>query len=299
MSLHFVVGATGSLGGRVTRGLLQQGKAVRILTRKNPISEEMAKQGRANTAQSLIEAGAQAVAGDLKDRASLDAACRGVDTVITTATATQRGGEDTIESVDLHGMLSLIEAAKAAGAKRFIYTSVPGASPDNPIPLMKIKGTCEAALEKSGMKYTIVQPTVFMEIWIGMVVGMPLMAGQPITLVGQGDHHHNFISEADVAAFELAVLEEPKAADQRFLVGGPASYTWTEIVQAVSKEMGTQLPFQYLPLGSNVPLLPPEAVTLFSGMETYETYADMSKLAPAYGIKLTTLDEFIQRTFVR
>ena len=48
-----VVGATGSLGGRITRGLLQQGQAVRILTRQNPISEELARQGRANTAQSL------------------------------------------------------------------------------------------------------------------------------------------------------------------------------------------------------------------------------------------------------
>ena len=139
MSVNLIVGATGSLGGRVTRGLLQQGKDVRILTRKNPISEELAKQGRANTAQSLIEAGAQAVTGDLKHRAALDAACQGVETVIATATATQRGGEDTIESVDLHGMLNLIAAARAAGVKRFLYTSVPGAAPYHPIPLMKIK----------------------------------------------------------------------------------------------------------------------------------------------------------------
>jgi hypothetical protein len=40
-------------------------------------------------------------------------------------------------------------------------------------------------------------------------------------------------------------------------------------------------------------------VTLINGMETYETCVDMSELAPAYGIKLTSLDEFIQRTFVR
>ena len=52
--------------------LLQQGKDVRILVRKNSPSEELAKQGRANTAQSLTQAGAQAVYGDLKDRASLD-----------------------------------------------------------------------------------------------------------------------------------------------------------------------------------------------------------------------------------
>ena len=294
-----VVGATGSLGGRITRSLLQQGKDVRILVRKNSPSEELAKQGRANTAQSLIEAGAQAVHGDLKDRASLDAACQGVDTVLTTATATQRWGEDTIETVDLHGMLGLIEAARAAHVKRFIYTSVPGASPEHPLPLFRIKGTCEAALVKNGMEYTIFQPSVFMEIWIGMLVGMPLQAGQPISLIGKGDHHQNFISEADVAAFEVASVDNPRAANQRISIGGPASYTWTEVVDAVSKGMGTQLPVQYLPPGSTVPLLPPEGSVLANGMETYETFVDMSQTAPTYGVKLTTLDEFIRRTFVR
>ena len=37
-----VVGATGSLGGRITRGLLAQGKQVRILDRQDPISAELA-----------------------------------------------------------------------------------------------------------------------------------------------------------------------------------------------------------------------------------------------------------------
>ena len=56
---------------------------------------------------------------------------------------------------------------------------------------------------------------------------------------------------------------------------------------------------RYLSLDSAVPLLPLGTRSLFNGMETFETYVDMSELAPAYGIKLTTLDEFIQRTFVR
>lgn len=294
-----VVGATGSLGGRITRGLLAQGKAVRFLDRRNPISLELAQQGRANTAQSLIEAGAQAVYGDLKDRASLDAAVKGVDTVITTATATQRGGDDTIPAVDLEGTLNLIEAAKAAGVKRFMYASIYGSIQGHPVPLFSIKGTCEAALERSGMEYTILWPFVYMEIWIGMVVGMPLMARQPITLIGQGDHHHNFVSEADVATFALTALCNPAAANQRIGIGGPASYTWTEVVNAVGAAMGAPLPVRYLPLGSQVPLLPPAASDLLNGMETFETFVDMATTAPTYGLKLTTLDEFIRRTFVR
>ena len=66
--MDLVVGATGSLGGRITRRLLAQGKAVRILARHNPLSDELAKLGRANTVRSLVDAGAQAVYGDLKQR---------------------------------------------------------------------------------------------------------------------------------------------------------------------------------------------------------------------------------------
>ncbi len=259
-----VVGATGSLGGRITRGLLAQGKTVRILARHNSPSEALAQQGRANTAQSLIDAGAQAVYGDLKDRASLDAAVAGVNTVITTATSTQRGGDDTIPAVDLQGTLDLIEAARSAGVRRFVYTSVNGAAEGHPVPLFSIKGTCEAAIERSGMAYVILNPAVFMEIWIGMVVGMPLMAHQPITLVGQGDHRHNLVSEADVAAFALAAVDNPRATNQRITLGGPASYNWTEIVSAVGQAMGTPLPTRYLPLGSEVPLLPPAAGLLLN-----------------------------------
>ncbi len=294
-----VVGATGSLGGRITRGLLAQGKAVRILARNNPISAELAKQGRANTVASLVAADAQAVYGDLKDRASLDAAVAGIDTVITTATTTQRGGDDTLPAVDLQGTLDLIDAARTAGVKRFIYTSAIGAVQGHPVQLFNIKGTCEAALERSGLEYTILRPAVFMEIWIGMVVGMPLMAQQPITLIGQGDHRHNFISEADVAAFAIATVDNPRAANQRILLGGPASYTWTEVVSAVSAAMDAQLPVNYLPLGSTVPLLPNETSTLLNAMETFETFVDMSETAPAYGVKLTTLDEFIPQVLAR
>jgi nucleoside-diphosphate-sugar epimerase len=41
------------------------------------------------------------------------------------------------------------------------------------------------------------------------------MNQQPITLIGQGDHRHNFISEADVASFALAAVDNPRAVNQR------------------------------------------------------------------------------------
>ena len=74
-----IVGATGNLGGAITRTLLAQGLPVRILARSQ------------SNYQPLVDEGAQVVLGDLKERGSLDAACQGVDTVITTANSAARG----------------------------------------------------------------------------------------------------------------------------------------------------------------------------------------------------------------
>ena len=99
------------------------------------------------------------VNGDLTDRDSLDAACIGVDIVITTATDTKRDVD--LETVDLHGTLNLIAAAKEAGVNHFVYTSAYGSMLDHPVPLFHIKATCEQALVESGMNWTILLPTFF------------------------------------------------------------------------------------------------------------------------------------------
>src|SRR6266536_4442773 len=134
-----VVGATGNLGGAVTRMLLAQGQPVRILVR--PQSDY----------QPLAEAGAQVVLGDLKQPGSLDAACQGADTVITTANSAARGGEDNPQTVDLEGNRHLIEAAKAAGMKQIIFVSLTLADPNSPVPFFQARGKTEDYLRANGL----------------------------------------------------------------------------------------------------------------------------------------------------
>jgi uncharacterized protein YbjT (DUF2867 family) len=292
-----IVGGTGLLGGLITAKLLAQGKQVRILLRPDSPSEDLAKQGLATSAQSLIEAGAQPVYGDLKDRASLDQACRGVSTVLATAASTLRDFD--IEGVDLNGMLSLIDAAKEAGVKHFIYTSVNGADLNSPNPVLKIKAVCEQALKESGLPYTLIAPGIFMEVWVGNVVGIPLRAGQPVTLVGNGDHRHSFITIEDVANFAVAVVDNPNAINQRVLVGGLASHSWTEVVKIVGQEMGQELPINYITPDQPVPLLHPGVGDMLKAMESFESYIDMEDTAKQYGVELTPLGTFARRTFAR
>ena len=289
-----VVGATGTLGGRITRGLLEKGKNVRILVRDHSPSAEMAQVGMATAADSLIADGAQAVSGDLTDRGSLDVACAGVDTVITTATATKRDGD--LETVDLNGTLSLIAAAGEAGVEHFIYTSARGSAIDHPVPLFHIKATCENALAASGMTWTALLPSMFTEVWVGMVIGIPLQAGQPVTLVGEGNHKHPFISEADVAAFAIAAVDNPAAHNAPIEIGGP-SYSWTEVVAAAGEAIGQKLPVNYVPPGTVVPLVPPIVEPTLIASETYESFVDMGDTPAQFGIELTPLTTVLQQMF--
>src|SRR3954465_1389065 len=94
-TMILVAGATGNLGGEICRRLRERGKPVRAMVRTTSDKARVEK---------LQQSGVELIIADLKDPGSLEAACQGVSTVITTATtvlSTQPG--DSTESVDLEG----------------------------------------------------------------------------------------------------------------------------------------------------------------------------------------------------
>ena len=297
--MFLVVGATGVLGGMVTRRLLDEGKDVAILLRENSPSEQMSLQGMATSARSLTEAGAQPRYGDLKDRPSLDRACQGIETVITTANSAMRGGEDTVDTVDRRGNRNLIDAARSASVKQFIFTSFLGADIHNPVPLFQAKAETEATLADSGMAYTILAPNFFRESWVGMVVGIPLQAGQPITLVGDGQRLHSLISVRDVAAFATAAVGHPSAINRRLALGGPEPLSWRGIVKTFGETMGQELRVQFVPPGKEIPGLPEMVPAVLAGMETYDSPIPMEEMARAFGVEQVRLSTFAQQMIAR
>lgn len=294
-----IVGATGTLGGRLTRSLLAQGRPVRALVRSRSLWAGLLGEEQSSAAWSLVHEGAGTVQGDLKNRVSLRAAVSDVDTVIAGATALQRGGDDTLEAVDRQGTLDLIALAAKAGVRRFIYISMLGAAADHPLRLLQIKAECERALRQTGMDYLIVRPALFMETWIPLVVNTPLRHGRPVYLAGRGDHPHRFISEADAAALILALIDDPAVYGQTVPVTGPAAYSWTQIVQTIGRQTGDPLAIQYQLPGLPVPDLPDEAAALLNACELGGDEPSPGAPAAAYGLRLTTLLEYVDRAFVR
>jgi uncharacterized protein YbjT (DUF2867 family) len=279
-----VVGATGNLGGAITRMLLAQSQPIRILARSQ------------SNYQPLADVGAQVVLGDLKQRDSLYAACQGADTIITTATSAARGGEDNVQSVDLEGNRNLIDAAKAAGINQFIFVSVLNADPNSPVPFIQAKGKTEDYLCASGIPYTIIAPNGFMEVMVATIVGMPAMMGQPVTIVGGGRRKHSFISAGDVAAFILAAISNPAAINQKLLLGGPQPLSFRDAVAIYERALGHQIQVRSVAPGEPVPGLPQMIAHLLAALDTYDSPIEMTGTARTFGIQLTPLEEVARRT---
>src|SRR5258708_3685695 len=132
-----VVGATGLLGTRVCERLRAEVQPVRALVRRTSNPDKV------NALRSL---GCELAIGDLKVPPQIQAACQGISALISTPSSTlSRQSGDSIESVDLQGQLTLVDAARSAGVGRFIYVSLP----DNPTvqyPLTQAKRAVERAI---------------------------------------------------------------------------------------------------------------------------------------------------------
>lgn len=295
MDMILVVGATGRLGGLITEQLCTRGERVRALVRRDSPAEQLAAQGLATSPQRLVAAGAEPVTGDLKDRASLDAACRGATVVITTANSAMRGGADNAQTVDHDGNRNLIDAAAQAGVRQFIFVSATLADPKSPIPFLQAKGKTEQTLQSSGMSYTIVAPDAFMDVWITMVVALPAFGGQPVTVVGSGNRRQSFIAAGDVAGFVVAAVNNPAAADTRLVIGGPEALSFRDAAAVFGRVIGRDIPVQSVDPGTPIPHLPDMMVAMLAGFDMRESVIDSTALARTFGVPLTSVEAFARQ----
>ena len=278
-----VAGASGMLGGMIARQLIAQGKSVSVLTRD------------AVTVEPLTRLGAVAVSGDVKEAASLNKALEGVETVITTVNSARRGGADSLDAVDRAGNRNLIDAARDAGVKQFIFISALGSSPQSPSPFLQAKAEAEAHLRASGMPFTIVAPNVFMEVWVLGVIGGAIKGGRPVTLVGEGRRRHSFISVRDVAAFAVAAVGHPAASDAYLALGGPEPLTWRDALATYERALGRPIDARFVPPGTPTGLPEPQN-SLLAAFDSYDSPVEMGETAKTFGVTLTTLETVVRES---
>ncbi|HEY0788166.1 MAG TPA: NAD(P)H-binding protein [Thermoanaerobaculia bacterium] len=235
-----IAGATGTVGSIVARELLRRGEAVRVLVR----TEDAATEWRAR--------GAETVVADLTVPNSLNDFCRGADAIVATASALLRSGADTIDTVDVAGNRHLVDAAVRTGVKRFVFVSAAGASTTSRIAFLRAKAIAEEYVRAKVPSWTILAPHLLMETWIELIVGIPVRAGIPVSLVGAGRTLQSFISAQDVAAFVVAALGDA-AIGRRLVLGGTLPVSWQEVVEQCRELVEAPIDVRSLPPGFSFP----------------------------------------------
>src|SRR5438132_13257671 len=133
----------------------------------------------------------------MTEYATIQAAGAGKDAVISKITTIQTTQpDDSFEATDGEGTKSLIDAAKKAGASKFVFVSFDTTKAgDNP--LTKAKREVEEHLKQSGLDYTILHSTLFCESWLGsMLFADPVACTAKV--YGQATDNLRYFEVADV-----------------------------------------------------------------------------------------------------
>ncbi len=286
-----IVGASGHLGSAVVQHLLAQGTSIRVMTRNSSGLAHLKWQG------------VEIVNGDLRNPSSLASACRGVEQVLAAAHALDGKGDNNPRTVDDMGNRHLIDAAKAAGVKHFVFVSGHGVGLDSPLEFFRIKYRTEEYLRASGMNFTILRPGPYMELWL-QLIGQPIRKQGKTTIFGSGNNPINFVSVEDVARFVTIVLDDAQACNAVIEIGGPENLTMNQVAEIFERTGGYQAKKRHIPLLVMrvmsilmQPINPTMSRLIRNGiyMDTANLGYDMAATAHTFGIRLTSLEEVAHR----
>ena len=219
-----LAGGTGRLGTLVVSRLTAVGEPVRVLTRDT--SRAAALRGP------LVDV----VLGDVRDPSTLLPALAGVRTVVSAVQGFAAPGRVTPESVDRDGNANLVAAARAEGSD-MVLVSVVGASADSAMELFRMKAAAEENLINSGVPWTIVRASGFLELYLDLMRRSAGKAGRPLVF-GHGQNPINFVRVADVADAVVRATIDPALRGRTLNVCG-TNLTLNAVAVMVQQELGT------------------------------------------------------------
>lgn len=242
-----ITGAAGYVGSNLVRLLVAQGKPVRALVH----SPQKAAVRLADVRERI-----EIVAGDVTRPETLRPALEGASAVVhLVAVAIERQRGD-YERINTQGTVNVVDAAKAAGVRRFINMSQNGADSRLPYRFLASKGRAQEVVAASGLDWTALRPSViwgpqdeFANVQARLIKLTPLV----FPIVGDGSTRFQPVWVGDVVAVVARCLDDASTIGGEYALGGPEVLTYAQIVRRVLEAMGARR----LTINVPVPLLRP------------------------------------------
>jgi uncharacterized protein YbjT (DUF2867 family) len=231
MSL-LVIGGTGTLGRQIVKQAIDEGYQVKCFTRN------------LRRANFLKDWGAELIYGDLSLPETIPPALKGVSFVIDAATVRPTDDYNS-ETVDWKGKVALIEAAKLAKIKKFIFFSVLGDSSNNSIPLIDLKLKIGNLLKNAPFACTIFQCSGFFQGIINQYA-IPVLENKTIWLLGNSNPIA-YLDTQDAAVSVINNLSDLEPSTKTVALIGKKFWTSEEIVALCERLSGKKAKVFYIP----------------------------------------------------
>lgn len=224
--MKLLTGATGLAGSHIVNEFVRRQEPVRVLVRD-----------RAKTAAFEKVPTIEIVEGDMSRRSSLGAALDGVDRVLMISAPRM----DMVETQN-----AFVDAAKAAGVRHVIKFSGLDARPETTFVFGRMHKEIEEHLEKSGVAWTQLRPTGFMQEYLREALSVN---HQDAFFFALGDTRLNPVDLVDVAQVGFSLLRDGGHEGARLAMTGPEALTMAEIADRVSRATGRTV--RYVPVSRN------------------------------------------------
>ena len=224
--MDVVTGAFSFTGRAIAEELLDRGRKVRTLTRRDAPGDPLA--ARIERAELQF-----------RDEDALRRALDGVDTLFNTYWVRFAHGATTFDRA-VENTRVLLRAASAAGARRVVHVSVTNPSPASPLPYFRGKAEVERDVAGSGLSYAIVRPTLVFgprDILVNNIA-WGLRRSPVFPIAGDGSYRVQPVSVEDTATIcaDAAVGEENVVLD----AAGPETISYDELVRLVAAAVGSK-----------------------------------------------------------
>jgi NADH dehydrogenase len=246
----FLTGATGFVGRHLLASpdLARHGPVVAVVRREHSVA-----------AESASPTGPRWVTADLHDPETYREALRGCDTVVHLAARTGPGTSAEHDRTNCEATRRLIEEAKAAGVRRFLFVSTIAVTyPEKrAYPYARAKERAEAAVRASGLDWAILRPTIIFGPGSPVGEGLRGLATAPILpLFGGGRARIHPVHVDDVVAAVVALLAEENWEGEIHDFGGREDLPFGEFLRRLRRAMrGSRGPALPLPVSPLISLL--------------------------------------------